>query len=111
MSLSVGLDGPDQDILVGVWHKYLTRLNSFTLAALGKRPMFEHVLYVVYWMLTASGKTNDYTEWDILAALTAPASDVRKQADTFIPNMFEPVAQAMDRILNWRDLTVGGIAR
>lgn len=109
MSLFVGLD--NQDILVGVWHKYLARLNSFALAALGKRPMFEHILYVIHWMLTASGNTNDYTEWDILAALTAPALDVRRQAKAFIPNMFQPVAQAMDRILNWRDLQVGGIAR
>lgn len=71
--------------------------------------MFEHIFHVIHWIRESTGDLRDFQSIDVLTAFTQNSDiDVRKQPNTFMKDMFVPVAEAMDRIFNWRDLKVSG---
>lgn len=67
--------------------------------------MFEHIFHVIHMILKSSGTTKDFDKsLDLLAAFTADDIAISQQPERFMEDFFIPVAEAMDRIFNWREL-------
>lgn len=102
------LSSQDSEKYAAIWDKYLLKLNDFTLAALGKRTMFEHVFHVIHLIVRASS-TNDGLKGGLCKVfIEDPGLEVQRQPRNFMQNIFVPVATAMDQIFNWRDIAIPG---
>lgn len=101
-----GLSDAKSEEYANIWDKYLLKLNGYALSALRGRTMFEHLFHVIHMILKASRQAKGFEQHlDLHAAfVNDPIIDICQQPKKFMEHFFQPVAKAMDRIFNWREL-------
>lgn len=101
------MKGSEPDQRASQWHFYHYKLEAHRLVCLGRCTMFEYVFHAIVWMLRFSGNIKE-ARVDIRTELTSEhrALNITAEPRRFMNEMFDPVAKALDRIFNWRDMAV-----
>lgn len=102
------LSSEDSEQYSAIWDKYLLKLNDFTLAALGKRTMFEHVFHSIHLIMCTSSTSEGLKGCLCKVFIEDPVLEVQRQPHNFMKKIFIPVASAMDRIFNWQGIVLPG---
>ena len=104
-----GCNNEDSEKHSGTWDEFLLKLNDSSLASLPGRTMFEHILHTIYLLIRSSNSNPQVPSANLCDIFDEdPAITVRSSPKTFMNALFIPVATAMDRIFNWRQLYVTG---
>lgn len=106
-NMLTNLKGSEPDQRASQWHFYHYKLEAHRLVCLGRCTMFEYVFHAIVWMLRFSGNIKE-ARVDIRTELTSEhrALNITAEPRRFMNEMFDPVAKALDRIFNWRDMAV-----
>ena len=100
------LDYAQSNAFSNIWDQYLLKLNDYQLASLGSKTMFEYIFHVIHLLVNLPrGRTQIGFQTDQLQRVFMDPDgviDISGNPNQFMENLFTPVAQAMDRIFNWR---------
>ena len=100
------LDYEPSNAFSNIWDQYLLKLNDYQLASLGSKTMFEYIFHVIHLLVNLPrGRTQIGFQTDQLRRVFMDPNgviDISGNPNQFMANLFRPVAQAMDRIFNWR---------
>ena len=100
------LDYAQSNAFSNICDQYLLKLNDYQLASLGSKTMFEYIFHVIHLLVNLPrGRTQIGFQTDQLQRVFMDPDgviDISGNPNQFMENLFTPVAQAMDRIFNWR---------
>lgn len=99
------------------WDTYLLQLEDYTLMSVPDCTMFEHIFHIIHHLVVPTPSSAYlHKHRDLVGAFTKDLDsaagsgsfdnplNLKANPANFMSKMFLPVAKALDRIFNWRDL-------